>query len=137
MGVPAVAPSHTLGRFGAGLVCYLKPCVYGLASATESPQSGNLHSEPTGCIQAQLATSNSALAAARAEVGKLQVALSTAQRELSARTREANESTQQLDARAREVNERSQEIAQLHAVIAELRQQVQAYEQQKAAATPR
>ena len=81
--------------------------------------------------------SNSALAAARAEVGKLQAALSTAQRELSTRTREANESSQQLDTRVRELNERSQEIAQLHAVIAELRQQVEAYEQQRAAAAPR
>jgi len=63
--------------------------------------------------------------------------LSTAQQELSARTRETDESSQQLEARAREVIERSQEIAQLHAVIAELRQQVQAYEQQKAAATSR
>ena len=80
--------------------------------------------------QAELAASNSALAAARTEVSRLQ-------RELSARAREASESALQLEGRAREVSERRQEIVQLQAAVAELRQQVAAHEQQKAAAAPR
>lgn len=88
-------------------------------------------------VQAQLAARDSALAAARAEVGKLQAVLGAAQREAGARAHEVGDMQQRLEATGRELAERCVEVAQLRAAVAELRQQVQAHEQQKATATPR